>query len=203
MRRTLRAELRKLVHPVSAILVIICFGFIVIDARTTYHFSRLQTPVAVLATQQIQQAAAACQSVARTSLSEDCQNTLVAAALNNSFARNGIALGRVTNSLSTWPGMLRFVSHQLATGLGWILLTLLIAVHVAGEWSSRTAAATLLATGSYWKFWLAKVVSTWVAIVGLTIVGTTVLWLARSVYLGKVGVPDPIFQPGDPSTWHL
>ncbi len=83
-----------------------------------------------------------------------------------------------------------------------MLLAVLLALHVAGEWSSRTAAATLMATGSYRRFWLAKIGSIWFAMIGIALVGTTVLWLARSTFIGKVGVPDPLNQTGDPSSWH-
>jgi hypothetical protein len=203
MGRTLLGELRKLLHPVAAIVVIVCFAYILTAARTTYYYGQLQTPVAVADGGQIVSEAAGCLGSAHNSISQQCQQKLDDAALNDHFAANGIALGRVTNSLSTWPGMLRFVAHQLATGLGWILLAVLLALHVAGEWSSRTAASTLLATGSFRRFWLAKIASVWLAMVAISLLGTTVLWLTKSAYLGKVGIPDPINQPGDPSTWHV
>lgn len=202
MGRTFLGELRKLAHPVAAIIVIVCFAFILTDARTTYHYARLQTPVAVVASSHIADDAAACRANGDT-VSIQCQNSLDTLALNDRFASNGIALGRVNNSLSTWPGMLRFVTHQLGAGLGWILLAVLLALHVAGEWSSRTAASTLVATGSLRRFWFAKIATIWVAMIGITLLGTTVLYLSRSAYLGKVGIPAPLEQPGDPSTWHL
>lgn len=202
MGRTLRAELRKLVHPVAAIIVVVCFAYILTDARTTYSYARLQTPLAVSASARIAGEAEGCLDIRGGPISEECQRKLENAGLNDKFAINGVRLGRVTNSLSSWPGMLRFVSHELATGLGWVLVAVLLALHVAGEWSSRTAATTIIATGSYRRFWLAKVGSIWLAMIGITLAGTTILWLANSTFLGKVGVPDPILQPGDPSTWH-
>lgn len=203
MGRTLLGELRKLLHPVTAIIVIVCFAYILTDARTTYYYGQLQTPVAVVAGNHITQQAKGCTNNSGGTISEQCQQALDNAALNDNFASNGIKLGRVTNSLSTWPGMLRFVSHQLGTGLGWVLLAVLLALHVAGEWSSRTAASTLVAIGSYRRFWLAKVGSIWLAMIAIALLGTTALYLARSTFIGKVGVPDPLNQPGDPSTWHL
>jgi hypothetical protein len=203
MGRTLLGELRKLLHPVAAIMIIVCFAYILTDARTTYYYAQLQTPVAVIASDHIKQEAAGCLDPHGGAISEQCQQKLDDAALNDHFAGNGIKLGRVTNALSTWPGMLRFVSHQLATGVGWILLGVLLALHVAGEWSSRTAASTFMATGSYRRFWLAKIGSIWLAMIAIALAGTTVLWLAKSTFIGKAGIPDPVNQPGDPSTWHL
>ncbi|MFL6162715.1 MAG: hypothetical protein ACJ74U_10855 [Jatrophihabitantaceae bacterium] len=204
MWRAVGAEFRKLAHPVALIMVVVCFAFIWADARTTYHFARLQTPVAVIASSDLAAAASQCSSSQSTSVvTPECQQRLADAALNDHFAQNGIALGRVTNALSTWPGLLRFVAHQLATGLGWVLLAILLSIHVAGEWSSKTAGNTLLAVGGLRSFWLAKVASIWLAMVGLAVVGTTVLYLIKPTFTAAVGIPQPLQQEGDPSTWHL
>jgi hypothetical protein len=202
MGRTLRGELRKLRHPVAAIIVIVCFAFILTDARSTYNYARLQVPIAILSIPHLTEASGACQP-SGDAVTAHCQSVLDKAADGDSFAVNGIALARVTNSLSTWPGMLRFVSHELATGLGWILLAVLIGIHVAGEWSSRTAGSTLVATASRPRFWLAKIGSVWIAMVGIAVLGTTVLYLTRAGYMSSVGIPAPLDQHGDPSTWHL
>jgi hypothetical protein len=204
MGRVVGAELRKLAQPVPVIVILLCFAFIWADARTTYHFARLQTPVAVIASTDIAGAASECAPAQpATELSPECQQRLADAALNDHFAQNGIALGRVTNALSTWPGLLRFVTHQLATGLGWVLLAILLSVHVGAEWSSGTAASSLLATGSLRRFWIAKVLSTWLVMLGLALLATTVLYLIRPSFTATVGIPDPLQQAGDPSTWHL
>jgi hypothetical protein len=204
MGRAVGAELRKLAQPVALVMVLVCFAFIWTDARTTYDLARLQTPVAVIASADIAAAASTCApGQSASELSPECQQRLADAALNDHFAQNGIALGRVANALSTWPGLLRFVTHQLATGVGWVLLAILLSVHVAGEWSSRTAATSLLATGSLRRFWIAKVLSVWVAMLGLALIGTTVLYVIRGSFTAAVGIPDPARQSGDPSTWHL
>jgi hypothetical protein len=203
MGRVIGAELRKLAHPVALVMVLVCFAFVWADARTTYHFARLQTPVAITVGADIAAAASKCTGSSPAVATPDCQQRLADAALNDHFAQNGIALGRVTNALSTWPGLLRFVSHQLATGLGWMLLAILVSIHVAGEWSSKTASNTLLAVGGLRSLWLAKVASIWLAMVGLVLVGTTVLYLIRASFTASVGIPDPAEQQGDPSTWHL
>jgi hypothetical protein len=204
MWRAVLAELRKLMHPVALIMILVCFAFIWADARTTYHFARLQTPVAVIASSDIAAAASQCTpSQATSTVTPDCQERLLNAALNDHFAQNGIALGRVTNALSTWPGLLRFVAHQLATGLGWMLLAILLSIHVAGEWTSKTAGATLLAVGGLRTYWLAKVTSVWLAMIGLALVGTTILYLIRPTFTAAVGIPQPVQQEGDPSTWHV
>ena len=202
MGRTLRGELRKLAHPAAAIIVIVCFAFILTDARTTYDYARLQAPIAILSSAHLSTTSGACQT-GQDPVTAHCQALLDQAAEGDSFAANGIALARVTNSLSTWPGMLRFVSHELATGLGWVLIAVLIGVHVAGEWSSRTAGTTLLASVSRARFWLAKVVSLLIAMIGIAMLGTTVLYLTRHGFLGTVGIPAPLHQHGDPSTWQL
>ena len=123
--------------------------------------------------------------------------------MNDHFASNGIALGRVTNALRTWPGLLRFVTHQFSTGLGWLLLAVLLSVHVAGEWSTKTAGVTLVAIGSRWRFWLAKMLSVWLFMMVLTVVGASLLYLLRPTFTSTVGIPQPALQQGDPSTWHL
>src|ERR1700712_5847743 len=103
MGRAVGAELRKLAQPVAVVIVLVCFAFIWADARTTYHFARLQTPVAVIASADIAAAASTCAPAgSATELSPECQQRLADAALNDHFAQNGIALGRVTNALSTW-----------------------------------------------------------------------------------------------------
>lgn len=199
MGRAVMGELRKLAHPVAAILVIVCFAFIATDARTTYHYARLQAPIAVL---QITRDATACQAAEETVPSQ-CRHQLDELARDSQFAVGGVALIRVLNSLSTWPGMLRFVSHHLVTGLGWLLLAGLLAIHVAGEWGSRTATVTFVATGSRRRFWAAKIASIWIAMIAIALAGTTVLYLLRSTLIGKAGIPTPPVQQGDPSTWHL
>jgi len=45
MRWTVAAELRKLVHPVAIVVVLVIFAFLWADVRTTYHYARLQSPV--------------------------------------------------------------------------------------------------------------------------------------------------------------
>ncbi len=66
MGRTLLGELRKLLHPVVAIVMIVCFAYILTDARTTYYYAQLQTPVAVIAGNHIKQDAARCLNAAAT-----------------------------------------------------------------------------------------------------------------------------------------
>lgn len=202
MGYTLRGELRKLAHPVAATIVVVCFAFIVVDARTTYHYARLQVPVAIGTSPHLAEVRGACHTIGRV-VTAHCQAALNTAAAGDGSAAGGVKLARVTNSLSTWPGMLRFVSHELATGLGWIVLAVLIGVHVAGEWGSRTAGSTLIATASRVRFWLAKIVSVWITMAATAVIGTTVLFLARAGFIGTVGIPAPLDQQGDPSTWHL
>ena len=60
MQRILWAEVRKLVHPVIVVVLLVACAFMWTDARTTFNFARLQTPVAVTATASVQAAAADC-----------------------------------------------------------------------------------------------------------------------------------------------
>ncbi len=200
MWRMIRAELVKLSHPLIIVVAVVLCGFIWADARTTDHLARLQTPVAVSAVAQMQ---GAIDQACAAPTSSDCAQAKADAGLNQNFAGNAIALGRVTNALGTWPGLLRFTVHQLSTGLGWILLAVLISLHVAGEWSLRTSGLTLLASGSLTRLWVAKVASIWLWFIGLTVLTTTVLYLIRPSFNSTIGVPDPSNQSGDVLSWTL
>ncbi len=203
MLRTIRAELLKLAHPVVLVVVLAICGFIWADARTTDHYARLQTPVAVsVAASQQASADPKCASEPAQS-SPLCQQQLTNALLNKDFAGNAVALGRVTNALGSWPGILRFTVHELCTGLGWLLLAVLLSLHIAGEWSSKTSGITLLATGNLRRFWTAKIASVWICLVGIALLATTVLYLTRATFNSTIGVPEPPVQQGDVTGWRL
>jgi hypothetical protein len=202
LARAVGGELRKLAHPLLPIVGVLFLVFVAAEARTTYHFARLQTPVAVEVQAQVKaNAALACQGVSPTS--QQCQLAQLNEQLNSSFGDNGEKLGRVTNALSTWPGMLTFVSHHLVTGSGWLLIGVLICLQTASEWRTGTATSTFNAVGSLRRFLFAKIVSLWFVLILLPLVVTSILFAMRMLYLGKVGVPDPPNQSGDITTWQL
>lgn len=200
--RTIRAELRKLVHPVVGITLLVMFGFIWTDARTTEDFARLQTPIAVKSVAANFSSTPTC-SPQTIDPTQACKERLLDQALNSHFGDNAIALGRVSNSLRTWPGAVRFVTNQMVAGLGWLLITILVAVHVAGEWSGRTIGTTLLATGNLRRFYMAKVASLTAALLVWTLAAGTLLYFLRGLGAAPTGVPTPLTQSGDPREWHV
>lgn len=211
MIRAAAAETRKLAHPVALALMVVLIAAMWVNARDTAHYAHLQVPVAVSApTVPLPQASC---SVVRgkylpcppnSPQQQEAEKVLREnQAISAQFAANGRRLGAVANSLRTGPGILTFVVHHMITGYGWLLLTLLVALHVAGEWRSRTAGVSLLAAGGLRRLLPAKVLSLTVGMLLATVVASAALYVMRGALGATAGIPVPLVQQGDPSTWHV
>lgn len=188
--RQVRAELRKLCAPFTLVLLVIFAAVVWQDASTTAQFADRQTPVAVAVTLDL-----------RRQLDEICPNGLTGVVngvdcdilrqdmeLNRYFGTNGLALGAVAASLDTYPGLNKFTSHQMATGLGWLLLALLTALHVTRERSVGSAGYSVLRMGRF-RYLTAKAVSLFVAAFVLILITSSALFALRATFARDVGAP--------------
>ncbi|MGI8809863.1 MAG: hypothetical protein ACR2KK_18880 [Acidimicrobiales bacterium] len=207
MRRFVRstgAELRKLVHPVVGLLVVVTALAIWMDIRSTVGFVADQTPIAADFDDRLRAEADPACFTSPPDASERCELQRADEEANRLFRPNAVALGRIAASLDTPGGALRFVSNELATGIGWLLLAALAAVHVAGEWQAATAEATILAVGGRCRFYVAKALSLWLGVGVLLVTIAGALYLARPLFMRRtIGVPDPPLQTAPFRSWKL
>ncbi len=110
-----------------------------------------------------------------------CERARSNMAVNATFGREGLALGAVAASLGTFPGLARFVSHQFMTGLGWLFVAMLAAMHVTREEARGTVGALIVRAGRG-RFLAAKALSLWVVDAAPMIVATLVLHDIRSTF---------------------
>lgn len=189
--RQVRGELRKLVNPITVGLLVVLIAFFWQDLSRTTFLAENQAGIAVAAHLSTQQdVAVKCAPGAPNSVSE-CQLAHANEGLNRLFASNSVKLGRIGRSLSTLPGLATFVSHQFTTGMGWIFVALLAAMHITREESRGTVGASVLRAGRS-RYLGAKSVSlAVVALVGL-VISTLVLFAIRSTFAVHPTVPTSV-----------
>lgn len=195
--RQVRAELRKLCAPSTLVLLVIFAVLVWQDASTTAQFADRQTPVAVAVTLDLQrQLGETCPS-GLTSVANgvDCDILRQDVQLNQHFGTNGLALGSVAASLDTFPGLVKFTSHQMVTGLGWLLLALLTALHVTREEYVGSAGHSVLRAGRF-RYLIAKVISLLVSAFAIIVVTSTALFALRSTLATEIGAPRASIGPG-------
>ena len=163
-------ELRKAIAPTIGVIFVIAIG--VCWAAISFSASFLQEQADVLPN-----TAAMSESVDQSCIdnpndsSDVCEASRIQAASTETFAANTQRLGEIGQSYDTAPGLLRYVSHQWATTLGWIVVALIAAFHVASEWATRSAGLTAHANGSRARFVATKIVSTWLIALATLAVG--------------------------------
>lgn len=189
--RQVRGELRKLVNPFTVGLLVVLIAFFWQDLSRTTFLAADQAEIAVaahLATQQ--EAATECAPGAPNSARE-CQLARLNEADNRLFASDSVKLGRIGRSFGTLPGLATFVAHQFTTGMGWLFVALLAAMHITREESRGTAGASVLRAGRS-RYLGAKTVSlAIVALVGV-VVSTLGLFAIRSTFAVHPTVPTAV-----------
>jgi hypothetical protein len=117
-----------------------------------------------------------------------CEMAIDTVEVNRNFEPNGVELGEIAMAMRTFPGVLTFVSHQLATGFGWLMLGLLAAIHLARERASGSVGQSVLRAGRS-RYLAAKVASLFVAAVAGLLGATVALYVLRPTYAAIVRVP--------------
>ena len=145
--RQTRGELRKLINPVTVGLLVVAVVFLWHDLSRTNYLASDQPQIAVTATLGTRQQAVDVCSGDQTDTVK-CKRARSNAADNATFGREGLALGAIAASLGTFPGLARFVSHQFMTGLGWLFVAMLAAMHVTRDEAQGTAARRSCAPGA-------------------------------------------------------
>ena len=84
---------------------------------------------------------------------------------------------------------------------GALVLALLAGGHVGGEWSGRTLKNVLTQCGHRWRVLAAKLVSLWLAGVGVTAVCWAALAVAGPILTRAYHLPDPRESVGEAVTW--
>lgn len=184
--RLVRGEVCKLLTVGTLVLLAAFTAVAWKDLRRFTDFAAGQTPIAVAAEHTNTALADRCRAAGSTE--GECAGADQTVQLNRHFAPNAVALGRRAMAVRTTPGILTFVSHQLGSGLGWLVLALLAAIHVTRERAARTIEQSVVRTGRG-RFLAGKVASTWLASAGLLVGATLVLTIIRSTFTKVVRVP--------------
>lgn len=194
--RQVRGELRKLCAPYTLMLLVVFTAFVWSDASTTVEFSDLQTPIAVAVTldNQRQLDENCANGIEEVVDDVDCEMLRQTVQLNKYFGSNGLALGSVAASLNTFPGLIKFTSHPMATGLGWLLVALLTALHVTREASAGTLAYSVLRTGRL-RYLTTKATSLLAACFVFVTLSSVVLFALRSTFVRDIGAPRAPIGP--------
>jgi hypothetical protein len=184
--RALRAELRKVCTLPLLALFLVAVAVLWQDLGRTISFASAQTPVAVAVS--VDDARELQRACTPDPAAEACELAHDTAAMNRWFAPNARALGAIAASLDTLPGLLTFVSRQLGSGLGALLLAAFVGLHVSGEHANRTIEGSVQRTGRR-GFWAAKVGGT-VVVAGVAVVAATlVLFVLRPTFVEPVQIP--------------
>jgi hypothetical protein len=197
-------ELRKAIAPTIGVIFVIAIG--VCWAAISFSASFLQEQADVLPN-----TAAMSESVDQSCIdnpndsSDVCEASRIQAASTETFAANTQRLGEIGQSYDTAPGLLRYVSHQWATTLGWIVVALIAAFHVASEWATRSAGLTAHANGSRARFVATKIVSTWLIALATLAATTVALFALRPLFTTNGTITnstgDGTVQLATDSTW--
>lgn len=191
--RQLRAEARKATNLLILALFIVWAVFLWQDATRTGQLASVQPQAAVMsqmaAKQQLKQLCVAGESA-------QCVNARHDIAVNQYLVENSIEQGRIAASLITFPGLLTFVSHQFAAGMGWLFVALVAALHLTGEESRGTVGASVLAAGRM-RYLLAKIVSIWSVSVVAVIAAAVVLYELASTFAVSPSVPTGFHVTGE------
>ncbi|MFN8017473.1 MAG: hypothetical protein U0P45_05050 [Acidimicrobiales bacterium] len=184
--RVLRAEVGKLLTIGTLVLLAMFTAVVWKDLGRFTDFAAGQTPMAVAAQHTNQALADRCHDAGSTE--GECAGAEQTLQLNRHFAPNAVALGRRAMAVRTVPGILTFVAHQLGSGLGWLVLGMLAAIHVTRERAARTVEQSVVRTGRA-LFLVGKAASTWLASVALLMGSTVVLTAIRPTFTNVVLVP--------------
>ncbi len=192
--RLLRAELRKLLRPLtywSVIAVAVTACFLVQQTQGNYeldHPRHQSPPVAQPApscTVLGLPAGPRCAEIQRGSLQAD-----------ERFRREALAASRLAKAGQQPLGVGRFAAGLLASLVGAGALLLLAAGHVGGEWTGRTIKSILVQDGRRGRLLLAKVVSLWLVGVALLAVTWAALALIAPYLAHKYGNPTVTLPVG-------
>lgn len=184
-------ELRKLANLSTLLLLVVFVAVLWQDAGRMTGFASIQAGTAVgVEHENLAAQAAACASAARSADPSACEFARGDVQANREFAPNAVALGRIAEALGTLPGLITYVGHQAASGLGWLLLALSAALHLGRERSSRSIDASLLQTTRS-RYLVAKAASLWLAAGTAVVAAVLTLWVARPTFVRPVRVPAP------------
>jgi len=177
----LRGEIRKSISPTIGIIFFLAFGVMLASITFAANFADTQADVLPNVDAMAAQIDAACLDNPDDS-SDECVASRLQAQATNEFSTQANRLGEIGNALSTPPGVIRFVSHHWATTIGWILVALIAAFHVAGEWNAGSIGVTAQSVGSRPRFVALKIASTWIiALAGMAFVAAA-LTLGRPLF---------------------
>lgn len=186
--RLARGEMRKLATAGSAVLFVVFVSVLWQDAGRFSGLAEAQAPIAVAVTNDNTRAVETACTPGATDVDDACRTARLDLSDNRHFEPNSVALGRRAMALHTLPGLITFVSHQLATGLGWLLIALVAAGHVTRERSAGTLGSSVLRSGAS-RYLIGKVISlfggAWAALCGATLV----LFALRPTFTSSVEVP--------------
>ena len=184
--RVLRAEVCKLLTVSTLILLAVFTAVVWKDLGRFTEFAAGQTPMAVAAEHTNEARADRCRAAGSTEA--ECAGAEQTLQLNRHFTPNAVALGRRAMAVRTVPGILTFVAHQLGSGLGWLVLGMLAAIHITRERAARTIEQSIVRTGRA-LFLVGKAVSMWLASVALLVGSTVALTAIRPTFTNVVHVP--------------
>ena len=190
MIRQVGGELRKLIGPALFVILAIFVTIVWQDARSTSHFASMQTPVGVAVSRDNEATYKTSCSTAEEEATDTCYLMRETNKLNRYFESNSIALGQIATSLNTLPGLLKFGSHQMATGIGWITIGLLAISHITRESTTGTVRDAVRINGRR-RYALVKYLSLVIGSILILLAATAVLYLIRSTFMRSIGVPPP------------
>ena len=186
--RQVRAEARKIANLLVLALFVVWTVFLWQDATRTGQLASGQPQTAVMSQMAAKQQV---KEVCTSGESEACRNARKSVAVNHYLVRNSIEQGRIAASLSTFPGVLTFVSHQFTAGMGWLFVALVAALHLTGEESRGTVGASVLAAGRM-KYLSAKIVTVWSVSVVAIVAAAVVLYELASTFAVSPSVPTGV-----------
>lgn len=186
--RQVRGELRKLVNPITVGLLLVLIAFFWQDLSRTNSLAAVQPDIAVAGHMSGQEDLAAKCAPGAPYSAQECRLAQENERLNRLFASNSVELGRIGRSFGTLPGLATFVAHQLTTGMGWLFVALLAAMHITREESRGTVGASILRAGRS-RYLGAKAVSLVVVAMVALVASTLVLFAIRSTFAVHPTVP--------------